>query len=710
MRRLAVLGTLAIVALAVPLATGVTVAEDGTLARDGYARTGTNGWRNAPLGGEYLHSGKPQDFSVNGSVGNVSVRTAGTGRAARLSNVYVRDVNLVFRVKSNKAASGGQYVTAVLRRTSAGNEYRARLRFAPDGAVWGSFWRIAGRGPVAVGGETRIEGISHEPGVWLNVRAKADDKNPTALKLKAWRNGASEPASWDLEREDGSSADIESRGTVGVRVYLSGAANNAPVTFSFDDLEANVVGGTLPDPTPTPDPSPTPDPTPPPDPSPDPIPTDSFVVAPNGDDDGPGTAERPWATLQKAANAVPAGGTVLIRAGTYLGFTVTRSGQADDPTVFTAYPGDARPVVNSGGSRLDVIKINGARDIKISKLTIEGAAGGNWAGAGIRTENGARDITILDNVIRNNRSFGINLHSSTSITVRDNDISNNEQGIQVAREGAGTRILDNQVHHNDRMLRNTPRSEDANDDAGAAAIGFLRSTGNVTVSGNRIWGNRARSYDYEWDGSAFEIYGASNVSITDNVVWDNENVLETGTDSGTPCAGNQFVRNVAYGATTEGRSWGMFLRCAQDMRIANNTFYRLDGFVFSIGYGSTTYSGRIDGLEIVNNVAIMGSGKIYGFESSVPDSVKIDRNLIHSDTGPIAQVPGRGSTTSLQTFREWTGYERTGLDASPQFVDAADRDFRLTSGSPAVDRGVVVPGVTEGYTGAAPDLGRFERD
>jgi hypothetical protein len=35
-------------------------------------------------------------------------------------------------------------------------------------------------------------------------------------------------------------------------------------------------------------------------------------------------------------------------------------------------------------------------------------------------------------------------------------------------------------------------------------------------------------------------------------------------------------------------------------------------------------------------------------------------------------------------------------------------DLTLKPGSAAVDRGVVIPNVTDGYTGAAPDLGAYE--
>jgi len=39
---------------------------------------------------------------------------------------------------------------------------------------------------------------------------------------------------------------------------------------------------------------------------------------------------------------------------------------------------------------------------------------------------------------------------------------------------------------------------------------------------------------------------------------------------------------------------------------------------------------------------------------------------------------------------------------------ASDFDFRLKPGSAAVDRGVALPTVTDGFAGSAPDLGALE--
>lgn len=48
-----------------------------------------------------------------------------------------------------------------------------------------------------------------------------------------------------------------------------------------------------------------------------PVPPNAVFVAPDGDDANPGNQAAPWATLAKAAEAAPAGGTVVLRGGTY---------------------------------------------------------------------------------------------------------------------------------------------------------------------------------------------------------------------------------------------------------------------------------------------------------------------------------------------------------------------------------------------------------
>ncbi len=102
-----------------------------------------------------------------------------------------------------------------------------------------------------------------------------------------------------------------------------------------------------------------------------PKPAVRLFVAPNGSDANPGTKERPFATLERARDAVrqlkrqrggvlpPGGVEVVVRGGRYevrktLELTAEDSGTANAPVVYAAYPGE-RPVF-SGAVRLTGVR------------------------------------------------------------------------------------------------------------------------------------------------------------------------------------------------------------------------------------------------------------------------------------------------------------------------------------------------------------------
>ncbi len=65
---------------------------------------------------------------------------------------------------------------------------------------------------------------------------------------------------------------------------------------------------------------------------------------------------------------------------------------------------------------------------------------------------------------------------------------------------------------------------------------------------------------------------------------------------------------------------------------------------------------------------------------------------------------------TLPAYQAGTGQEPNGLSAAPQLVNPAAGDFRPAPGSPLIDRGVFVPGMSDGFLGAAPDIGALEYD
>jgi hypothetical protein len=59
-------------------------------------------------------------------------------------------------------------------------------------------------------------------------------------------------------------------------------------------------------------------------------------------------------------------------------------------------------------------------------------------------------------------------------------------------------------------------------------------------------------------------------------------------------------------------------------------------------------------------------------------------------------------------FMKVTKLDAKDLATVQRLYKAEDADFRLRPGSAAVDRGIALPNITDGYTGAAPDLGALE--
>ena len=82
-----------------------------------------------------------------------------------------------------------------------------------------------------------------------------------------------------------------------------------------------------------------------------------YYISPDGSDKNPGTLEKPFATLQRAQQAVEKmPGAVFLRGGTYylpetLVFTAQDSGTKDAPVIFQNYQ-DEKPVI-SGGVKLE---------------------------------------------------------------------------------------------------------------------------------------------------------------------------------------------------------------------------------------------------------------------------------------------------------------------------------------------------------------------
>jgi hypothetical protein len=370
---------------------------------------------------------------------------------------------------------------------------------------------------------------------------------------------------------------------------------------------------------PAPAPTPSPAPTTPAPTVPAPSASNSYYVATNGNDAAAGSASAPWKTIQKAVNTAPSGSTILVKAGTYAPFTVSRSGL----------------IVRNNGSDKVIVKATSSTKYTVgvtaSNTTVMGmTATGCVPDASLERANvyvgSTTGVKVLNMVVSEGTGknaqglpygcYGISMVGANSYTLSGNEIFHNGSGIDISGGSQNAQILNNKIHDNNVIIMNT---KGGNDDYGAVGITFANVNANPgpLAQGNTVYNNVGPSQDYGTDGGGFEIYKSSNVRMIGNTLYNNDGIFESGTDSGVACANNVFSGNTASGRTsgsTLKASVGMILRCSKNMTIANNTLGPVDSWMFDIEMGGD-YGGTVDGLAITNNkIAMSANTAIYAME------------------------------------------------------------------------------------------------
>ncbi len=159
------------------------------------------------------------------------------------------------------------------------------------------------------------------------------------------------------------------------------------------------------------------------------LPVGIYHVAPDGDDAGPGTADQPWRTIQRAADALLPGEGALAHAGTYHeAIVVRRGGLFGARLTLAAAPGET--VVLDGQGRLDsaFALAPGEPGPGVSHITLLGFTIQHYTGFGI-VAPGIHDALVLQNlVITDNGDAGIRLSNSHGTLVQNVTLRGNQGG------------------------------------------------------------------------------------------------------------------------------------------------------------------------------------------------------------------------------------------------------------------------------------------
>jgi len=119
-------------------------------------------------------------------------------------------------------------------------------------------------------------------------------------------------------------------------------------------------------------------------------------------------------------------------------------------------------------------------------------------------------------------------------------------------------------------------------------------------------------------------------------------------------------------------------------------------------------TGQYFNQHFLNNVFVCTNAPIAGDDGGESQTGNDFDNDLLWTTGPTLFRWKGINYATLTALRQATGFEVSGQAADPIFVAAGAGNFQLTPGSPAVDAGVLIPGINNGFSGRAPDLGAFE--
>jgi CSLREA domain-containing protein len=211
-----------------------------TSAADSFSRVLDGGWGAAESGGPWALFGPAADFSVDGSAGRISLPTAtGPAHGAVLDALSMAGTDAVTRlVVDRRAVVGNLYAWLSVRHQPTGGEYRARLRYAPGGAVYVGIAVVSGSAETFPSGEVNTR-LTYTAGTELLVRVRATGSSPTTVQVRVWRAGTPEPATW-MQTTSGSTAGLQASGSVAVGARRSATETGGVAVFSVDDL---VAGG-----------------------------------------------------------------------------------------------------------------------------------------------------------------------------------------------------------------------------------------------------------------------------------------------------------------------------------------------------------------------------------------------------------------------------------------------------------------------------------
>ncbi len=322
---------------------------------------------------------------------------------------------------------------------------------------------------------------------------------------------------------------------------------------------------------------------------------------------------------------------------------------------------------------------------------------------------------------------GVCALNASHLTLRRNRIHNVHLGIFIQWDGDETQGNDTRIEFNE--VYDPPV---ANWDWNALKGGAMESTGIIVRGhiGAIVRGNEVHHY---FNGIYTGVSGAAgeNPAIAfDADIYDNRihHISDDALEPEGACINHRFRNNaidaafsgVSLAPITYGPTWAIRNTVANFTNKAVKWSGNSDGIVYFYHNTSWTNAPDANGMDLItpikntvlrNNIfQINGNG--FSFIARAAGASANDWNFDNWFNSRTSSNPHfkweKVNYSRINDLCKATGLECRGSDSAPGLVDPASGNFALLANSPNVDRGALISGINDSFSGAAPDIGAFE--
>lgn len=343
---------------------------------------------------------------------------------------------------------------------------------------------------------------------------------------------------------------------------------------------------------------------------------------------------------------------------------------------------------NSSGAAVDIT--SGAGTLAISRLTITGGA------RGLSMSNSAYSSGYINYLsVTGTNNIGWSMASVTGSLVAESPILVNNKIYGASFGSVDSLTVNNGVA------------------SGTIHTATTDGSGWLATSSTIIY-NNCKAYDNQWDGFVINTDGTG-------MVYNRCLAYNNGTNPPTDSSGDGFTIHGLAGASynycisRDNKNTGFAFVNAGIGSLANCVAYN-NGGAETVRGGFYAETGGA-AWTVKNSIFHGNKPREIFLDAAALGAFTADFNLYYHDADAnFASIDGGASNISWTTYHET--YEANSLHSDPLFVDAANADFRLQNGSPAISTGVYVTGLHDQagitdfsgqdlYNLPAPDIGAY---